>query len=453
MSDIVRLKLQRTLHYAILIAYFLIPWWLRPDGLPHQPYFFGFLLTIPVAVAILAWVLLGLPGLQTAITDRRHWWIITAMLFLGWAVLSVRWAEHKTDAYNAAWQLVGVLLFTLVATCAGPSARSVTAALAAGLIFQAVITVAQTGLQHPVGLSGLGEFEIRPNRVGLSILSSGGEIWMRPYGMTIHPNVLGGYFTVALLAMLGWLHDRGLERWRYVVRVSIAALGFWALCLTFSRSAWGALVIGLIVVIFGWRRAGTVHIPRQWLLRVTVGAAVLVVIFGLTYTKLVAARTGTGDDTNERRSISDREVLMDVTFQAVSRHPIRGVGIGNFPWIANDIINEGPYRGWMGGENVHNIHLLALGELGIIGFALWGLVWATGLITALRIVRDPFAVALVGGVVALLAIGMLDHYPYSIFHFALLLWATLGIALKPQDTLSKQPAICDAPEKSAILGE
>jgi hypothetical protein len=92
----------------------------------------------------------------------------------------------------------------------------------------------------------------------------------------------------------------------------------------------------------------------------------------------------------------------------------------------------------MAGENVHNIHLLALGELGMVGFAFWLLVWGAGMVAAVRTVRDPFAIALIGGTVALLAVGMLDHYPWSIFHFALLLWASLGIALHPQSTQAVQ---------------
>src|SRR5437773_2145960 len=78
---------------------------------------------------------------------------------------------------------------------------------------------------------------------------------MRPYGLTIHPNVIGGYFTVALLCMAAWLVvDRDLPRWRQAVRFGAMGLILWGLCLTFSRSAWGALAIGLALIGIAWWR-------------------------------------------------------------------------------------------------------------------------------------------------------------------------------------------------------
>ncbi len=416
------------LQLAILTTFFMVPWWFRPTWLPPQPYVFGFLIIIPVAIALIVWITLGFPGLAAASRDSRRWWIYFGCLLLGWVFLSVLWAEHKPDAFNAACQLAGAMLFTLVATCAGPSARRVTVALAVSIIFQGMIAIGQTQLQHPVGLSALGEIQVSSSQV-FSTLVSGNDTWLRPYGLTVHPNILGGFFAAALLAMIGWLTERGLGRGRFAIRLGIAALGFWALCLTFSRSAWGGFVVGLIVVAVWWWRLGTVKFPRRRLMLIVGASLMLISAFGLTYPQFVAARTGTGDESHELRSITDRELFLNITAQVVTRYPILGVGMGNFPLVADDIIKSGPYRGWISGDNVHNIHLLALSELGIVGFVLWLLVWGAGFASAIRTVRDPFAIALVGGTVTLLAVGMLDHYPWSIFHLALLMWAGLGIAL------------------------
>jgi O-antigen ligase len=422
---------------AILTTFFFVPWWFRPAVLPAQPYVVGFLIIIPIAVALVTWILLGFPGLSAASYDSRRWWIAFASLLLGWSFLSVVWAGHKIDALNAACQLEGVMLFTLVVTCAGPSPRRITVTLAMGLIFYGVIAIAQTQLQHSVGLSAFGEIAISPDRANLSTLIAGDERWLRPYGMTVHPNILGGFFAVALLATIGWLSDHGLEQWRYILRFGVAALGLWGLCLTFSRSAWGGFVVGLIAVTLWWWQLRIVQISRRRLTVIAVIGAMLIGAFGLTYPQFVAARTGTGDESHELRSVSDRGVFLNITEQIVIQHPVLGIGMGNFSLVADDIIKSGPYKGWMTGDNVHNIHLLALGELGVVGFALWLLVWGAGFAAAIRTVRDPFAIALIGGTIALLAIGMLDHYPWSIFHLALLMWASLGIALNPQHTCDK----------------
>ncbi len=418
------------LNLSILAAFFFVPWWLRPDFMPRPPYFMGFLITLPVLLSIVLWIVLGLPGLRAAFRDSRLWWIGGFAALVGWALLSPLWSDHPDVAAETALQFAAVAMFALVMACARPAARSIVNALAMGALFQSVIVIAQVALQHPIGLSdSLGEFAIRPNNAGLALLAAGSDRLMRPYGLTIHPNVIGGYFTVALLGMTGWLTDAELPRWRWIVRLGTMGIVWWALLLTFSRSAWGGLLIGLVVIGMGWRRKDVIRLSRRRIMPILTGAAALVVIFSLSYARFVLARTATGDEGTEQRSISDRRFFIGIAQQIISNNPVAGIGMGVFPWVANDIINAGPYRGWLGGENVHNIALLTLSELGIIGFSLWYFTIMTGLATAWQVARDPFATGLAAGVVALLAIGLLDHYPWTIFHYQLLLWGGMGAAV------------------------
>jgi len=415
---------------AICAVFFFVPWWLRPDFMPRPPYFMGFLITIPVLLTIALWVALGLPGLRGALDDLRVWWIGGFAALIAWVLLSPLWSDHPDVAWETAVQFAVVALFALALACARPSARLIVNALAMGALFQSVIVIAQVALQHPVGLSdSLGEFAIRPNNAGLALLAAGTDRLMRPYGLTIHPNVIGGYFTVALLGMTGWLTDTRLPRWRWIARLGTMGIVLWALLLTFSRSAWGGLILGLMVIVIGWRRKGVIRLSRRRITPILTGAAVLAVVFSLSYAPFVWARTATGSEGTEERSIADRRFFIGIAQQISSENPVAGIGMGVFPWVANDIINAGPYRGWLGGENVHNVALLALSELGIIGFSLWYFTILSGLSAAWQVARDPFETGLAAGVIALLAIGLLDHYPWSIFHYQLLLWGGMGALL------------------------
>jgi O-antigen ligase len=423
--------LRRTLDFSILAVFFFVPWWLRPLWMPRSAYFMGFIITLPLAFALVTWLLLGAPGIQSALNDARRWWIAALAVLVGWVMLSPQWSDFPSASTSAAQQFAVVALFGLIAVCAGPSARSVAVALAMGVIFQAVIVVAQVQLQEPVGLTNLGEFEIRPFNRGLSIVAAGRDHLMRPYGLTIHPNVIGGYFTVAILCMAAWLVvDRDLPVWRQAVRFGIMALTLWGLCLTFSRSAWGALVIGLASIIVAWWRRGAVKPPTRRTALAAAGAILIAALFGISYSKYVWARAGVTEDVTEQRSISDRRVFIGIALQVAYEHPILGVGIGAFPWVSNVIVNSGPYRGYLRGDNVHDVPLLVTSELGLVGLALWLITLAIGLLVVWRQVLDPFATGLAAGVVALLAIGVLDHYPWSVFHFGLLFWGSLGIALR-----------------------
>jgi hypothetical protein len=433
------------LNYSVLAVFFFVPWWLRPDWLPDNPYYLGFLVTIPVILTVAAWLALGLPGLKAAFGDGRFWWITFLAALMLWALLSPQWSGYPGVAMTAAQQFALVALFALVLACAGPPARSVAVALAAGVVCQGIIVLMQVWLQQPVGLSALGEFEIRPFNAGLSIVAAGRDHLMRPYGMTIHPNVIGGYFTVALLCLSGWLvSDHGLARWRQLVRLGTLALGFYGLLITFSRSAWGALLGGLALIALTWWRAGAPRPPRQAVALAAAGAALLTLIFALTYPNYILARTGVGGDVTEERSISDRRIYIEIALQVIRENPLKGVGVAVFPWRANEILRSPEYlaRGIdLRGDYVHNVPLLVLAELGIVGFVLFVAALAAGFGIVWRSVYDPFAVGLAAGAAALLAIGLLDHYPWSIFHFALLLWGSLGIALRSQSKVDVTPAV------------
>src|SRR5258708_29101291 len=109
-----------------------------------------------------------------------------------WARISATWSLYPDDSLGAAQQFAVVALFALVTICVGVAPRSVAIAFAMGLIFQTVIAVAQTSLQHSVGLSWFGEFGLTPNQSGVSVLMAGTVLALRPFGFTNHTNVVGG---------------------------------------------------------------------------------------------------------------------------------------------------------------------------------------------------------------------------------------------------------------------
>src|ERR1051325_5561457 len=133
--------LRRVLDFAILAVFFFVPWWLRlpPDQFPRSIYrdgiyLSGFLIFIPLFLAVVTWLLLGVPGLKSALSDVRRWWIIFHALLVGWAFLSTQWTNYSGPTTNAAQQFAIVALFALVTVCAGPPARSVAVALAMGTL-------------------------------------------------------------------------------------------------------------------------------------------------------------------------------------------------------------------------------------------------------------------------------------------------------------------------------
>lgn len=418
--------LQNLSIYSVL---FLAGWWWRPEGFIRQPYYLGFVITLPVIAALVIWTLRGFSGLGDALQDQRRFFLLGLALFTLWALCSVVWSRFRDQSLTAVGQFVLVFLFTLTVTCLNTPRRGLIGALGAGLIWQGVIVIVQFLRGQPVGLQIIGEFEIRPGGAGLSVVMAEAERLMRPYGLTIHPNVIGGYLAVGLLALSSWLVMDLIRRWQGAMRLVTLAVGLWAICFTFSRSAWGALIGGLGVVIAASFRRGADRINIQRVSAAALMGAAVFAGFVIAYGDFILARTTLTGDETELRSVAEREVFYQIAGKVIADQPIRGVGMGAFAWESWKYLVRTPNPS-LRPQNVHNVPLLVTAELGLVGLGLWLFALISGFWSAWRTTFDPSRVGLMAGSLSLFAVGLLDFYPHAIFHFALLSWGCLGLALQ-----------------------
>src|SRR5260370_19539935 len=97
--------LHRIMEFAILSVLFFVPWWWRPDWLlPPFQYDFGFIITLPMIIAIICWFALGGPGLRPVLRDSRRWWLLAFGVFVAWAMISPQWASHPDQSITAEHQ-------------------------------------------------------------------------------------------------------------------------------------------------------------------------------------------------------------------------------------------------------------------------------------------------------------------------------------------------------------
>ena len=153
----------------------------------------------------------------------------------------------------------------------------VVAALVNGLM-----GIGQVIKQHDLGFYVLGEsrLEIADKKVSLAYLG-GNNFILRAYGLTPHPNVLGGLIFLGIIATLYFLIKRRLDsifpsfaqgfgmaqywndRWSWLLWVVWAILWV-SLILTFSRSAWLATVVGLGFIYFNFERFGLEEVKKYF---------------------------------------------------------------------------------------------------------------------------------------------------------------------------------------------
>lgn len=424
------------MHGAALAVFFFVPWWLRLDlGRSGDPYFVRFLITLPWLLTVILWIALGFGGLGAW---RRVWpWLIPWLLLSLWGYISQRWAFVADPAWDSAMQLLAVCAFAVAMATAGPPLPWIAAALGAGLLFQGIIGALQAALQRPLGLQALGEFEIRPGGIGLNVLKVNGVSWLRPYGLTAHPNMLGGFLAVALVcifALFVWRRQRRVWQLAQAAAIIAGIVGLGGLLVTFSRSAWLGALVGIVALLglWRWRTARSaihvIHWQRVWL-AFGVGA-VLTLVFVITYRPLVFARTGVGDESNELRSISDRALFTEYAIRMISQHPLEGLGIGMNAWAAAQMIHDDPRQIDMQAQSVHNVPLLIWSELGLVGLLLWLVALGGAALIVWQCPNpDPLLLGFVAGVIVLLVIGLFDFYTWGIFQYELLWWGLLGALL------------------------
>ncbi len=454
------------IHIGILATFALTPLWYRFDNAPgafEVGYSTGFLVCWPMLWTIFWWLILGLPGFKDLLGDKlRRWWGLIWVSLALWALLSWVWAytrPFRPDvALGAGLQFSISVLFVFVIACARPSLRQIIAILTLTLGWNAVLAVAQAGLQHSVGLKFLGEYDLIPSKSGAVIVQIGSYRWVRPYGLMPHPNMLAGILVVGLFAALALALSKRALRWP--LGVAVFLVGLWALLLTFSRAAWLGFAAGAFALLplIGSRLRKS-HAGLQFVLTMTT-AIMVAGIFFLIYRPFFSARAGL-DESVEQRSVSDRAVYNDFAYQAISEFPILGVGIGNFPWRASYYLMFTDYD--LRGQPVHHVLLSAWAELGIVGLALTIIVMVLGVEMTLHALKPPQAQSIVtepagefadsgaataretsaeddllravllAGFIALGIIGLLDHYPWTLIQFQALWWGLLAAAGKPGD--------------------
>lgn len=428
---------QRLLHLAALIAFALIPFWFRIPGFPVFSAFYsaGFPIFWAMLVTVLAWSLTRFSGWDALRRDRPRWiWALSLVGLAAWALFSWAWAYMRDSrpevALSAAIPFVLALTFALAVACAGPSRRHIAAVLILSLLLNSLLAAVQVALQRSIGLTALGEFPLDPARSGVAIVQADGLRWLRPYGLVSHPNILAGILVIGLLIVPAWIiHPR---RWLSVIGTAIALIGLWALLLTFSRAAWiGLAAAGLVALILLWRaatlnRAAWTRLAITGLLAVGAGA-----VFILLYAPFLSARVGIETESVELRSISDRAVFNQIAADAIQQSPLLGIGIGNFPWYASRYLAEKTDFD-LRGQPVHNIYLSVLSELGLVGLSLFLIALAAGIIAALRALHAerPLRIACLSAVLALLVIGLFDHYPWTLPHTQVALWALLAVSVR-----------------------
>jgi O-antigen ligase len=253
------------------------------------------------------------------------------------------------------------------------------------VLLQGVIGILQFMHGSSLGLGFLGESQVIDGMQGSSFVTLNNEVFLRAYGTFPHPNILGGYLVLnLLLGIFISFKSKGLLR---SVSILLSSVSFLFVFFTFSRIAIFLSVLIILVTFVS-------HLLKKH--RIYSFVPILIVErFGNLLTS---------DDT----SLRDRINLAKSSFQVIKNNLIMGTGLGNFTSAMKDIPTT--VSGVLLIQPVHNVLLLMISEMGILGTLIYLSIWVKLIIK--NIGKMNIFKWLI--VIVLLVMGSFDHYLFSL---------------------------------------
>lgn len=368
---------------------------------------------ITACIAIAAYALAGWPNLAALRSGWRRVFALSLIGLIVFELLSIAWSIQRGLAAMQVLHVAVWAAFALLITCAEWPATTMTYAFLIGLLLHSFAGFIQIGVQPLV--------QITPQNSGISVVFDNAQHLQRIYGLSPHPNLLGGHLAIGVILTVGLILTQ--QHARRLMLIAAWVIVWVALLLTFSRSAWLAAIGGSAVALVLLSRGG--HVTRALLKPIALlGGAGLIamLIFAVSFQPFLANRFDVAATSYETQAIAERLSTAQLALQIFAAHPLAGAGISQSIVAAHNLI--GAPIDW-----VHNVPLLAAAELGIGGSVLIGLmVIALGAIGLQRWRAQSISVwqALVGGgVIALIIVMQFDHYVWTAPQGGLL-WAWLA---------------------------
>ncbi len=367
---------------------------------------------ITACIAIVTYALAGWPNRAALRSGWRRVFALSLLGLIAFATFSIVWSLHRGLAAMQVLHVAVWAAFALLIACAAGSPSTMAFALLVGLLLHSVIGFIQISVRPVV--------EIIPQNSGISVVFSGTEHWQRIYGLSPHPNLLGGHLSVGVILTVGLIIQ---QRRTKQFLLSGAWLILWVtLLLTFSRSAWLAVIGGSIVAVVLLIRGR--HLTRSLskpLMMLSGLGVIAVVIFAAWFQPFLVNRLDVTATPYETQAVTDRLNSAQLALQIFAAHPLTGVGVSQSIVMARDLLST-PVD-W-----IHNVPLLIAAELGVGGSVLIGLMLiALGAIGLQRWRTRSILLwqALVGGaLIALVLVMQFDHYVWTAAQGGLL-WAWL----------------------------
>jgi len=351
--------------------------------------------------------------------------LVFYLLFLIYAGVAISWSSAKIISFVWLLRLVEVGWLWLIVKAIKPRLVNLAYIFTVVGLIQAVWASGQFMTQYIGANKWLGVAEHYLYQSGSSVILAGTGRWLRAYGGQVHPNVLGGLLVVSLLFTVYLrlklsksyksISSAKLNSQLIVVLLTVAyVVQLGALFFSFSRGAWLAWFVSITWWYYKDR-------SNRFVAGKVVGLSLLVflslgsVLWQPTMGRLL------GGSRLEQQSVEERVNSAGEIQQLAYQHQWQGVGWGAYTMVLQ---KYQPQLKAYQYQPAHNLWLLILTELGIIGLVLFMILWWL----AERRSRSIVVYLLAG---PLVITSLFDHYWWTIPSMFLLFWLLIfGLELE-----------------------
>ena len=421
-------KVERGLLWLLLLV---LPWQMRVILMPvfHRGVFVEYsalslyLTDILIVSLLVIWIVSTIIKRQKIILGPKliFWSVVSLIIWIWVSLLVTNLSGILINPLTGIWiagklTMLGLFYFYLINRV--KSITEIIIPLSIGIFLQGGIAMGQYFLNHSLGLKLLDESVLDPIERGIPVVIKDGMRQLRAHGLLPHANVLGGYLATGLLLLMAEL----LRKPNYWLRISFL-VGLTGLFLSFSRTAWLVFLVGGVVI--SWYGLRHKLVNSKWLLKGWVVSLILISALVISQYQAVLPRL-TANQLIEQNSLIEREQQFAEFKTIYSPNKIFGVGLSQY--LANNIkladakgtSNDYP-------QPVHNVFLLVLAELGIVGLIIFITLLVSGLVELWRMKPSLVKMILVLAWVGMIILGLVDHYIWDLQQGRLIFWLVLAL--------------------------
>lgn len=444
-------KFKKVIEYLFYLFIFLLPWQTRliyKQGSLNGGYWeYGSfsLYGTEILLGIILILVISLFLLQIKrikIRKRIDWLDGIILVWLVYSAVSLFWSIDKAVSGNYLILFIEALAVFYLARGLNLSFNKISISFVSAGVVQSVLAIYQFLTQSVFANKWLGISDQLVGQAGVSVVEGAGR-WLRAYGSLSHPNMLGGFLAICLLFLIGLLFNYFKNFYNLPWKVSGKFIGqavllfgslvliSYGLLLTFSRSAWLGAIVALIVIwlILLWQKKVRL---LKFFLKINIVIILVIVFFVANYNSLLSERLS-GDSRLQIQSIEERQAGYQESLQIINNKFWFGSGLGNYTTALYELDDSRPAWAY---QPVHNVDLLVMAELGIIGWLIMTILIVYILYLIYKKLRlggnwESFAwLILIPAFFALLVIGIFDHYLWSLYFGLIFSFLIIGLLIR-----------------------